>query len=81
MICLSQRDDPDRVWWTFNERYEDDAAPNHPDAQPSFFVVISVCVGPNKKKAAKHFFRIGKIEPMLSDVRPVLALVPFEKSL
>jgi hypothetical protein len=65
----------------FGERYDGDAALNHTDAQPSLLTIVIIRVGPNHKNAAEHFIRLGEIEAVLADVRAVLDLVPFKKSL
>jgi hypothetical protein len=57
MICLSQRDDADRIVGAFCERYKGNAAPNHPNSNPSILAVVFSRIGANKKNAAEHFFR------------------------
>ena len=81
MICLSQRDDTDCTPRAFCERYKGNTAPNHPNSNPSLLAVVFSSVGTNKKNATEHFFRLGEVEPVFSDVGPVLALVRFELQL
>jgi hypothetical protein len=68
MICLSQRDDADGIVREFSERYKGDAAPNHPNPDPSLLAIVLTRVGTNKKEAAKHLFRLGEVEAVLPDV-------------
>jgi len=80
MICLSQRDDADRIIRIFPEYYEGNTILYHPNSNPSLLAVILARVGTNKKNVTEHLFRLGEVEPMLPDVGPVLGLVPFKST-
>src|SRR5580692_472796 len=78
MICLSQRDDADRIVRSFRERYKGNAIPHHPNCNPSLLAIFLARIGTNKKSATEHLFRLGEVESMLSDVGPILDLVPLK---
>jgi hypothetical protein len=81
MICLPQRDDADRTLRAFCERNKSNAAPGHPNSNPSLLAIVLSRIGPNEKGAAKHLLRVGEVEAVFSDVGPVLGLVPFKETL
>jgi len=67
MVCLSQRDDADRILRAFCERYNRNVALNRPNSNPSFFPIVFTRVGTNKKSASEHLFRLGEMESVLSE--------------
>src|SRR5271157_3996381 len=75
-VCLSERDDANRLSRTLCERYKGNAAPNHPNSKPSLLTIVLIGIGPDKKSAAEHFLRIGEIEAVFPDIAPVLSRVP-----
>src|SRR5579862_774163 len=81
MIGLSERDDADRVVRKFNECYKGNAAPNHPDSNPALLFIVLAIVGVGKESASKHFFRLGEVKPVFSNIWHGSWLRPIQSSL
>src|SRR5579859_241634 len=78
MICLSPRDDANRSGSAFRKDHNRNALANRADRSPTAFLVVLVRVGTDEEHSTKHYFSIGKVEPVLSNVCAVLGLIPFQ---
>jgi hypothetical protein len=77
-LRLSERDDANRIFRAFRKCDKGNSALNHPDSDPSSLTIVLTRVGTNQKSPAKDFFGFGEVEPVFSDIRPVLGLIPLE---